>query len=579
MTTFESLLERITPLLQQEVEPIAELRLALLDIEEFLHSPDFESLLPEERTRLLDLRRQIKGRLGLSGGEPEKALSVNATPSTPSPNASGGSGRNPLAEQQMEEAEQLFYSGRYAEAIRLFDRVIQLEPNWERPKQHRSEAENYLRTGYIPPIALPPEAASAFGRAQSAARVGRYTDALNLLNRAQSILRDLGIQRWQEGMEFEQKLHESIAAESAYHEGMQLFQQGNIEEAIERIETAARATGLPKYGDRAQSLRRLKETLRALSEALSATQLDHKTVAQAKADLDVLFTEYGENPALLRLRSRLEAVIPRAIAPLREQAQVLKAHAERATRLEEALSLARQAKAHLDQIRNFEVLDDDLERLSLELDRQIQNGIRFQDELNQAAAYLENRRWWPVQAARLLSEVRQNYPNDPMVVRLQRALIPYRLLRLSLWVFFVLAIVALVGFGLWSASHRVRAYFLSLTPSPTATLTATATATATSTPTATATATPTFTPLPTWTPTPMLGITLRDIWVRRGCYDRFEAVGSIPSGRVVRFLPAERRFDSFNRECVLVEYQDPQRPILGWVLLVDLSAATITPTP
>ena len=98
----------------------------------------------------------------------------------------------------METAEKLFYSGRYAEAIQLFDRVLQLEPNWERARQHRSEAENYLRTGYIPAVALPTEAASAYGKAQSAARVGRYADALALLEKAQNSLRELGILRWQE---------------------------------------------------------------------------------------------------------------------------------------------------------------------------------------------------------------------------------------------------------------------------------------------------------------------------------------------------------------------------------------------
>ncbi len=68
----------------------------------------------------------------------------------------------------MEEAERLFYGGRYAEAIKNFDKVLQIEPGWERARQHRSESENYLRTGYIPAVALPPEAASAFGKAQSA---------------------------------------------------------------------------------------------------------------------------------------------------------------------------------------------------------------------------------------------------------------------------------------------------------------------------------------------------------------------------------------------------------------------------
>jgi hypothetical protein len=63
------------------------------------------------------------------------------------------------------------------------------------------------------------------------------------------------------------------------------------------------------------------------------------------------------------------------------------------------------------------------------------------------------------------------------------------------------------------------------------------------------------------------------VWARSGCYDTFDAVGRIPEGAIVRFLPAERRFDSLtNRECVLVEYQGETRTIIGWVMLVDLAA-------
>ena len=86
----------------------------------------------------------------------------------------------------MTEAEKLFYGGRYAEAIKLYDQVLQIEPDWDRARQHRSESENYLRTGYIPSVALPAEAATAFGKAQSAARLGRYQEAMTLLNRAQN---------------------------------------------------------------------------------------------------------------------------------------------------------------------------------------------------------------------------------------------------------------------------------------------------------------------------------------------------------------------------------------------------------
>ena len=50
-------------------------------------------------------------------------------------------------------------------------------------------------------------------------------------------------------------------------------------------------------------------------------------------------------------------------------------------------------------------------------------------------------------------------------------------------------------------------------------------------------------------------------------------------GILLRFLPDERRFDQFNRECVLVEYQGIDRSTIGWVLIMDLGSASVTPTP
>ena len=100
--------------------------------------------------------------------------------------------------------------------------------------------------------------------------------------------------------------------------------------------------------------------------------------------------------------------------------------------------------------------------------------------------------------------------------------------------------------------------------------------------TPTITPTPTETGTPTLTPTPLSSIAQRDIWARNGCYEGFTAVGKIPAGASVRFLPSERRFDDFNRECVLVEYQREGAAVIGWVLILDLGAGpppTLTPSP
>jgi hypothetical protein len=66
---------------------------------------------------------------------------------------------------------------------------------------------------------------------------------------------------------------------------------------------------------------------------------------------------------------------------------------------------------------------------------------------------------------------------------------------------------------------------------------------------------------------------MRSIWARNGCYESFGALGKIPEGGKLRFLPTERRFDSFNRECLLVEYNGPEGSIIGWVLMIDIGPA------
>jgi hypothetical protein len=400
-----------------------------------------------------------------------------------------------------------------------------------------------------------------------------------MLSKAQSVLRELGIQRWQEGLEFEQKLQENIDAEIAFNEGLQLFEEGKIDEAIERVETAARATGLPKYSDKAGAFRKVKDAIRTINETLSSPTLDPQTVTQAKSDLDVLYGEYGENPAFQRLKTRLETMIPRAVAPLQDQARALKAQAERAVTLVETMFQGRQAKSQLDQIRNLAEFDDNLDFLQKDIEKLIRDVARYQDELSQANAAFENNRRWPAQAARISKEVRQKYPNDPDVIRLERALSGFKfsstLLKIGAFLLLIGAII-LIG---WLAVGQFRAYLISLTP----TATPTATLTPTLTPTSTSTFTPTITPTPTATytptPTPFVGAALRDIWARSGCYEGFNAIGRIPAGGNLRFLPDERRFDTFNRECVLVEYQGEDKSIIGWVLIADVGNPPGTPSP
>jgi tetratricopeptide (TPR) repeat protein len=604
MNSFDALEAQIDHLLDHDSASLIEKRNLLLEIEEFLSSEDYQALSPDERSRIQTARKDLLTDIqqqedeeaapvqppgaGQEGPSVQQGTLAQGQPDTSAASSEGAlkgedvRKHDPAAEQQMEVAEKLFYSGRYAEAIQLFDRVLQLEPNWERPRQHRSEAENYLRTGYIPAVALPADAASAYGKAQSAARVGRYADALALLEKAQSILRDLGIQRWQEGQEFAQKLQESIDAENVYEEGLTNFQQGQIDSAIEKVEAASRATGLPKYADKAQELRQVKENLRSIYDTLNQAVVEPNEASQAKANLDTLIAEYGGNPAFERSIERFKSIVPRVVEPLKEQTRDLKKQAERALTLEEALYLAKQAKQNLDQIRNLEGVDESLDRLGNEIDRLQRDIQKYDNDLQTAARSYENRPSWPAEADRMSAEVRERYPNDPGVSRLNRNLRSFRwkLMGMRAGGIFI-GIIVLFLIGSWGVG-RFRAYLVSLTPTPTPTATATATSTPTPTFTPTITPTPTETGTPTLTPTPLSSIAQRDIWARNGCYEGFTAVGKIPAGATVRFLPSERRFDDFNRECVLVEYQRDGAAVIGWVLILDLGAGpppTLTPSP
>jgi hypothetical protein len=213
------------------------------------------------------------------------------------------------------------------------------------------------------------------------------------------------------------------------------------------------------------------------------------------------------------------------------------------------------------------------------VERLIKDLSRFQDELAQAGASFENHRGWPVEADRLSQEARQRNPNDPGAARLNRSLAAYHLLRVLLRAGLVILIIAVLAFLAYAGFRRFQSFLVSLTPTPTATLTLTPTATATATPTPTQTLTPTPTFTPTATPTPTAGLALRDMWARNGCYEDFSAIGRIPQGGVVRFLPSDRRFDGFNRECVLVDFQDVNKSVIGWVLLIDLGPAPQTAEP
>ncbi len=578
MKSIETLENEANLLLSMDSPSLSEMRKLSIEIDEFINSPEYHSNTPECQEQAQNLYRDISTRIRdqEDSGKRANARSENSisgrTPERNGNNLPKAPEHDVEAARLMDDAEKLFYGGRYAEAIKLYDQVLRTESSWDRARQHRSEAENYLRTGYIPSVALPSEAATAFGKAQSASRVGRYADAQAMLEKAKAALRDSGIQRWQEGQEFEQKLQQMIDAESAFQEGMKFFNQGLIDEAIEKIDIASQVTGMPRYKDKTQEFRKVKESLRSVTDILNSNVSDAKLLIQAKNGLDSLNSEYGENPAFKKLRTRLDLASPRIVEALSQQARSLLAQAERSQTLETAMSMAEEARKIVDQVCILN--NQDAGRLQTEVDRVVGELRSCEEELSQAIDSYEKNKSWPVQAARMSGDVRRRFPSDPRVVKLNRNLAGYRsklnYLRLGGIVIGIVILLLLVRWG----RNQVIAMIPTATPTSTSTptITPTFTMTPTATYTPTPTLTPTITPTPTLTPTPMQATLARNVWARTGCYESFSAIGKIPQGATIRLMPGDRRFDNLNRECLLVEYTAPDTSsVIGWILVADLA--------
>lgn len=487
------------------------------------------------------------------------------------------SSHDPDAERMMDEAEEAFYKGNYQVAIPLYEKVLQLEPAWTRAQEHHTEAEDYLRSGNIPSVALPPDAGKAYGKAQSAARVFRYKVALNYLDEAFEHLQEAGIKRWREGEELRHDLENQMQAYDVYKEGLNLLSQGELVTALGKIQTAASAVAIPEYIDKAAEVRADIAALDEVSDVVSSSgKIPPEKLADSKAKLERVRMKYGEISQISRLRNRLDLLIPATIQSLLDNTLRLKQDATTAP----TVSLARQkvagARENLDLLRKLDAYDSQslsLENEISELESQIG---KHEDSIKRAEdALKDGNRFFNLAALRINRDAGRRFPQDPKILELKRGFLPTYLLGGLGLLLSVVFLVLLLSTAVRGISNAVRERNLALTPTVTRTPTITLTPTITQTPTVTLTPTPDYSPTPTYTatPTPIITVvTIREVWARNDCYDNYNATGRIPAGTTLTLLPmSERRFDNFNRECVLVEFRGSSFAIIGYVLMMDLT--------
>ena len=486
------------------------------------------------------------------------------------------SAHDPEAERMMDQAEEAFYKGNYQVAIPLYEKVIQMEPSWTRAQEHHAEAEEYLRSGNIPSVALPPEAGKAYGKAQSAARVFRYQIALNYLEDAFDHLQEAGIKRWREGEDLRADLENQMQAYDVYKEGLNLLSLGDLQAALGKLQTAASAVAIPEYIDKANETRADIGAINEISDVVSMSgKIPPAMLAESKGKLERIRMKYGEIEQIRRLRTRLDLMIPATIQNLLDNTKRLKQEAADAPTANLAKQKVAGARENLDLLRQLDAYD--AESLSLEdeisrLETEISSNL---DAIGRAKETFENgNKFFALDSWKISRGARKRFPQDPDVLELKRNYIP----SYAVAVLAILVIVTILAVTLSISIRRIRANIhavnLAKTPTVTNTPTITLTPTVTLTPEPSLTPTPYLSPTPTYTvtPTPIAFVSpVRQIWVRTGCYADYISYGSVPVGTQLTVMPmTERVFDPFNRECLLVSFTSGSYSLIGYVLIEDV---------
>ena len=490
------------------------------------------------------------------------------------------SAHDPEAERLMDQAEEAFYKGNYQVAIPLYEKVIQMEPSWVRAQEHHAEAEEYLRSGNIPSVALPPEAGKAYGKAQSAARVFRYQIALNYLQDAFDHLEDAGIKRWREGEDLRADLENQMQAYDVYKEGLNLLSLGDLQAALGKIQTAASAVAIPEYIDKANETRADISAINEISDVVSMSgKIPPVMLAESKGKLERIRMKYGEIEQISRLRTRLDLMIPATIQNLLDNTRRLKQEAADAPTANLAKQKVAGARENLDLLRQLDVydadslaLEDEISRLETEIHSNLDAITRAKETFETGNKFFAMDSW------KISRGARKRFPQDPEVLELKRNYLPsYAVAILALLVIGAIVITGLT-IGIRRISADITARNLAKTPTVTNTPTITLTPTLTLTPEPSITPTPYVSPTPTLTPTPTPFAYVRamyDLYVRSDCYANFNSVGRVPRGTVLTLLPMpEQRFDTFRRECVLVEFRNEGYAIIGYLLVQDLEPVT-----
>ncbi len=559
-----------------------------------------------------------------SSSSSSEAAPKNSSSKSNSENSESYHQHDSAANKIMNDADDLYWKGKWKEAYDLYMQVLKLEPGWPRAEEYAQKAKyNYDNKVGIPKIAIPDTVKIPFARAESALSRWEVENAKTFVDNAYKESFKLGLGKWDELEDLQFRVENYLDIHNSYLLALS-FPEDQIDEAIEKIDAAYEQSRRPLYAaklgefkekkvqkifeeseklfklgkieeaitkcnevlnQQPQNIRfsdalaeyvKYKETLQEIGRYLESPKIVFGQFLEIENRLKLLqnilakYPDSAKNHTILKeLKGRFEAQKPLVLSDLKSNITTLERRYESATKVEDAESAHHEVNELLDLLAHIGADANDVKRFTDRRDnRQIELEAYSNDLKTLVQQVTNKKKFLTKEDADRANEILERFPNDLGAKKFQKPLGEYQIRRnlftygIAALVVLVLGIVAIVSINAWSD------YVISLTP--TATMTLTPTPTLTSTPTST----PTQTPIPSSTPLPPQLRVTRDLNAKSGCYEDYRVVGEIRVGSIVNLLQSDRKFDNVGRECVLVEFEGENESVVGWVLLVDLSGAT-----
>ncbi len=140
--------------------------------------------------------------------------------------------------QQLGQARRLFYAGDYYEAADALTAILRAAPNAQEARERLAQIEDHIKRGIVPDSRVPFEARTAFGRAQSLERAGRFEEARESYRLALEEARKGGplLQNWLPAVEALMRVDNSMIARESSREADSLLKADQWREAAEKYD-------------------------------------------------------------------------------------------------------------------------------------------------------------------------------------------------------------------------------------------------------------------------------------------------------------------------------------------------------